>query len=99
VDGLPLSHEPRPGHEPAHRVLRARRASLWLPTGTNLGARFFFAQDEARQPLNPFTTTTASRHSYGHAFSLRRIQASASAGRAPSDGRCASTTTPMRAPR
>ena len=37
----------------------------WLPTGTNLGARFFFAQDEAREPLNPFTTTTASRHSYG----------------------------------
>jgi tetratricopeptide (TPR) repeat protein len=37
----------------------------WAPTGTNLGVRLFVAQDEARQPLNPFTTTTASRHSYG----------------------------------
>jgi tetratricopeptide (TPR) repeat protein len=37
----------------------------WLPTGTNIGARLFFAHDEARQPLNPFTETTASRHSYG----------------------------------
>ena len=40
----------------------------WLPTGTNLGLRFFYAHDEARRPLNPFTETTASRHSYGIRF-------------------------------
>ncbi len=36
----------------------------WLQ-GHSIGARVFFAQDEARGPLNPFTETTASRHSYG----------------------------------
>jgi hypothetical protein len=40
----------------------------WLPTGTNLGLRLFYAHDEARRPLNPFTETTASRHSYGVRF-------------------------------
>ena len=33
--------------------------------GPTIGARIFYAQDEARRPLNPFTETTASRHTYG----------------------------------
>ena len=37
----------------------------WLPQGTTLGMRAFYAQDEARRPLNPFTETTASRHTFG----------------------------------
>ena len=31
----------------------------------SLGLRFFYSHDEARNPLNPFTTTTASRRNFG----------------------------------
>jgi tetratricopeptide (TPR) repeat protein len=37
----------------------------WLPYATTLGLRAFYGQDEARRPLNPFTETTASRHTFG----------------------------------
>ena len=37
----------------------------WLPPGTTVGMRAFYAHDEARRPLNPFTETTASRHTFG----------------------------------
>ena len=35
------------------------------PVDSTVGVRVFFAQDEARGPLNPFTDTTASRHAHG----------------------------------
>jgi len=33
--------------------------------GTSLGLRLFYSHDEAQNPLNPFTTTTASRRNFG----------------------------------
>ena len=44
--------------------LAVDRRVRWL-TDSTVGVRVFFAQDEARGPLNPFTDTTASRHAYG----------------------------------
>jgi tetratricopeptide (TPR) repeat protein len=37
----------------------------WLPLGTTVGLRAFYGHDEARRPLNPFTETTAARHTFG----------------------------------
>jgi hypothetical protein len=36
----------------------------WWP-GATLSAKLFYGYDEARRPLNEFTETTASRHTYG----------------------------------
>jgi hypothetical protein len=48
----------------------------WLPTGTNVGLRSFYAHDEARRPLNPFTETPLRATATACASSRRPIPAS-----------------------
>jgi outer membrane protein len=58
-----------PGQDTRQVIVSAAidRKVAWLG-GSTVGMRIFAGQDEARRPLNEFTDTTASRHTYGVRF-------------------------------
>jgi hypothetical protein len=73
-----IRYPTNPGQDVRNFTLSA--AAEWRPAWFNDGAvvgKAFYGEDKARQPLNDFTDTTASRHTYG----LRAVAVSERQGR------------------